>query len=300
MRSSKCPEPTFTGVTFTSSRRGRRKRTARPVMILAFVLLLLVAVIQIYPLIWLVFFSLKDNIDIYAGNIMGLPTRWHFENYQQILLKSQLLRYFLNSVLVSALTILISTAGALMVSFALTRLRWRLKGFFSAFFLLGMMIPVHAALLPVFLTLQKLHLLNTLWALVIPYSGFALPFAILVLSGFMRGIPKEMEESAFIDGAGVFYCFRKIIVPLMKPAVATVTLFTFLSSWNELMFAVTFINKSELKTLTVGIMSLVGQHSTDWGALGAGLVLATLPTVLLYLFLSQQMERSLIAGAVKG
>jgi raffinose/stachyose/melibiose transport system permease protein len=148
--------------------------------------------------------------------------------------------------------------------------------------------------------LRQLKLLNSYWSLIIPYVAFAIPMAIVIFTGFLRSIPKELEESACIDGASIYKIFFNIILPLMKPAMATVAIFTFLQSWNELMFAVVFISKQSYKTLTVGIQSMSGQYVTEWGPIGAALVVATLPTIIIYLFLSNQVQKSLVVGAVKG
>ena len=166
--------------------------------------------------------------------------------------------------------------------------------------LLGMMVPIHAVLLPLFIVLSRLKMLNSYWALIIPYVAFGLPMAVYLFTSFMVSIPKEMEEAAAIDRCGIFKMCGYVILPLIRPAIATVSIFTFISSWNELMFAVTFISKQEYKTLTVGIMSMVGAYTTKWGEIGAGLVIATIPTIIIYLLLSDQVQNSLVAGAVKG
>ena len=267
---------------------------------LLWICLALVAVLQIYPLIWLVFFSLKTNIDIYSGNIMWLPSKFIWENYAVAFQDSNVGVYLLNSVIVTAATLFFTLTLASMASYAIARMHWKLKQTVFNIFLLGMMIPLHAALLPVFLVLKNIHLLNTYWALIIPYVGFAIPLAVLLLTNYFKTIPNEMEESAVIDGASVWRMFVSIIFPLAKPAISTIMIFTYLSSWNELMFAVTFINKQKLKTLTVGLMAMVGQHSTEWGPIGAGLVVATIPTMLIYVLLSKQVQNGMIAGAVKG
>ena len=187
-----------------------------------------------------------------------------------------------------------------MATFALTRLIWKRRKTLNKFFMLGLTIPIHASIVPVYVTLSRLHLLNTYWALIIPYSAFSLSMAILVCTGFMNEIPRELDESACIDGCSIWGIFFRIIVPLMKPAVATVGIYTFLQCWNELMFANIFISKSSLKTLPVGIQALSGQYTTEWGPIGAALCLATFPTLILYIFLSRKIQESFIAGAVKG
>ncbi|MCG8499288.1 MAG: carbohydrate ABC transporter permease [Firmicutes bacterium] len=264
------------------------------------IILALFGFIQLYPLIWLVLFSLKDNSEIFGGNIVGLPEKFLWQNYSSALFNGNVMHYFLNSVIVTFSTIAISGLLACMASYAIARMKWKLSKTVLIFFLLGLMIPIHAALLPLFLILRDLKLLNSYWALIIPYVAFALPMAIFILTGFFQTIPKEMEESACIDGCSIYRTFYAIMLPLVKPAIATISIFTYLSAWNELMFAITFISKQQFKTLTVGIMSLAGQYITEWGPIGAGLVVSTLPTIIIYVLMSDQVQKSLTAGAVKG
>ncbi len=256
--------------------------------------------INLFPVYWMFTFSLKNNAEIFGENVIGLPKHWLWSNYTQALGTGNMPKYFLNSVIVSTSTILITLAVALMATFALTRLIWKQRRNMNKFFMLGLTIPIHASIVPIYVTLSRLHLLNTYWALIIPYSAFSLAMVILVCTGFMNEIPRELDESACIDGCGVWGIFFRIIIPLMKPAVATVGIYTFLQCWNELMFANIFISKTALKTLPVGVQALSGQYTTDWGPIGAALVLATFPTLLLYIFLSRKIQESFIAGAVKG
>lgn len=258
------------------------------------------AFIQVYPLIWLLLFSFKDNNEIFGGNVIGLPHTWRWSNYSAALTTGDVGIYFMNSLLVTLITIVISSIMIAATSYAIVRMYWKMNNLFLTYFLIGLMVPIHATLLPMFVILRNMHMLNTYWALIIPYVAFALPMGIFIMTGFLNGIPRELEEAACIDGCSVYKIFYKMIVPLLKPALATVAIFTYMNTWNELMFANTFINSDKLKTLTVGIMSLAGQHSTDWGPIGAGLVIATVPTLLIYILLSDQVQKSLIVGSVKG
>lgn len=264
------------------------------------IFLIVIAFIQVYPLFWLFEFSLKDNSEIFGGNIAGLPKHWRFENYATAFLNANVMKYFFNSVLVTGITIVVTLIISAMSAYAISRMIWKGRETTLKIILMGMMVPIHAALLPLFIILSKTHLLNSYASLIIPYIAFGLPMAIYLFTSFMESLPKEMEEAAAIDGCGIYRMFMLIIFPLIRPAVATVSIFTFISSWNELMFAVTFINKAEYKTLTVGIMSMVGAYTTKWGEIGAGLMIATIPTVIMYLLLSEQVQKSLVAGAVKG
>jgi raffinose/stachyose/melibiose transport system permease protein len=265
-----------------------------------FIILAIYAVIQVFPIFWLLLFSFKTNEEIFAGNVLGFPHVWRFSNYVTALTSGNVAVYFFNSVIITVVTIVISSVLLSTAAYAIVRMHWKLHNLFLTYILLGLMVPIHATLLPLFIILKQAHLYNTYLALIIPYVVFALPMGIFIMTGFINNIPKEIEESACIDGCGIYRIFGHIVLPLLTPAVSTVAIFTFLSAWNELMFANTFISSEKLKTLTVGIMSLSGQHSTEWGPIGAGLVIATVPTLIIYVLLSDQVQKSLIVGAVKG
>lgn len=263
-------------------------------------ILIAFAVIQLYPLIFLLFFSLKDNNEIYSGNVMGFPQQLRWSNYENALVNANVGLYLFNSIFVTAVVIIVSGVLACMVSYAIARMHVKVNRIVKTCFSLGLMIPLHAVLLPVFIMLKNLKMLDTYQALIIPYIAFALPMAIFFMIGFFETLPKELEESAFLDGCGIFRTFFSIMLPLVKPALATISVFTFLSTWNEMMFAITFINSEKYRTLTVGIMQMVGKYTTDWGTMGAGLVVATLPTIVIYLLLSKQVQSGMVSGAVKG
>jgi ABC-type sugar transport system, permease component len=264
------------------------------------IVLVLIAIIQLYPLYWLITFSLKDNSENLGGNVMGLPHIWRWGNYKEALVNGDILRYLFNSVVYSGLTIIVAGILAAMAAYAIARMKWKLKGLAFGFFTVGIMVPSQAALLPLFLMLDKMKLKGGYVGLLIPYIAFAIPMSVMILTSFYKGIPKEMEEAAYIDGCGIFRCFARIILPMIKPALATASIFSFLSTWNELIFAQTLIDDSKFSTIPVGINSFVGQYSTDWGLIGAGMVVATLPTIIVYFLLSNQVQESLVAGAVKG
>lgn len=268
--------------------------------IIVFILLSLFALVQLFPLYWLLTYSLKSNVEIFGENVVGLPQTWRWINYVKALSDGGIFTYFMNSVFYSLVTVMVTGIITAMAAYAIARMKWKLKGLVFTIFTLGIMIPTQAALLPLFQVLDKLGLKGGYMGLLIPYIAFAIPMSIMILVGFYKGIPKELEEAAYIDGSGIFRCFVLIILPITKPALATATIFTFLGSWNELMFANTLVDSSKYRTLPVGIMSFAGQYSTDWGLIGAGMVIATLPTILIYFLLSNQVQESLVMGAVKG
>lgn len=263
-------------------------------------ILLFIAAIQIYPLLWLIMFSLKSNQEIFGKNPLALPKKLLWENYARALFDGNIARYFINSIIVTVVAVIITGILAAMASYAIARMEWKLSQAMLVVFLLGIMVPMHSTLLPLFIFLKKAHLYNTYAALILPYIGFSLPMAIFILVGFFGTLPKELEESACLDGANIYQVFASIMLPLTKPALATISIFTYLACWNELMFATTFVSEQEFKTLTVGIMGMVGMYATRWGELGAGLVIATVPTVLIYISMSKQVQKSFTTGALKG
>ena len=284
--------------------------------------LIVLVVINLFPLYWMMTFSLKDNDEIFGGylkddagaiiydesgekipverNMIGFPRTWRFNNYTRALNTGNMGRYFLNSLVVSASAIAITLLAAFMATYALTRLVWKGRKMMNKFFMLGLTIPIHAALVPVFLILSRMKLLDSYTALIVPYAAFSLSMGILISIGFMGDIPYDLDEAAFLDGCGVWGIFGRIIAPLMMPATATVGIYTFLQCWNELLFATVFVSKGKYMTLPVGVKQLVGQHTTDWGPVGAALAIATIPTMIVYALLSRKIQEGFIAGAVKG
>ena len=267
---------------------------------LIFTVLVIWAVISLFPVYWMFTFSLKTTEEIFGRNVIGLPQEWVWGNYTRAMNTGHMEVYFLNSFIIAVITILITLVASAMATYAMTRLVWKGRDTMNKFFMLGLTIPIHAAIVPLYVVLGKVGLLNSHAALIIPYSAFSLAMGILICTGFMGDIPYDLDEAAFLDGCGVWGIFGKVIAPLMVPAIATVGIYTFLQCWNELMFATIFNSKEAYKTLPVGVQGLAGQYSTEWGPIGAALAIATLPTLLVYVFLSKKIQDSFIAGAVKG
>ena len=275
-------------------------KTNKFVKVLFYIGLVIWAVIDLFPIYWMFTFSLKNNEEVYGANVMGLPKSWLWSNYAKAMTTGNMPLYFMNSIIVTVAAILISLIAALMATYAITRIVWKASNLMNSFFMLGITIPIHASVVPIFITLSRMKMLNSYWSLIVPYSAFSLSMAILICTGFMNDIPKDLDEAAKIDGCGLWQTFGWIIVPLMKPALATISIYTFLQCWNELMFANVFISDKKFKTLPVGIQALAGQHTIEWGPIGAALVIATFPTLFAYIFMSKSIQESFIAGAVKG
>jgi len=267
---------------------------------LKYFILLFWTFVSLFPVYWMFTFSLKSNKEIFGENIIGLPKEWLWSNYEKALNAGSMGLYFLNSFIVTGITIALTMFVSLLASYGLTRMIWRGQKQMSNFFMLGLTVPIHAAILPIFILLRQFKMTNSFQALYLPYTAFALAMGIMIAMNFMANIPAELEEAACIDGCNVYGIFFKIILPLMKPALSTIAIFTFLQAWNELMFAIIFISDSKYRTLSVGIQAMSGSYTIEWGPIGAALVIATFPTLLAYVFMSKKVQQSLMAGAIKG
>ncbi|WP_322906943.1 carbohydrate ABC transporter permease [Paenibacillus campi] len=265
-----------------------------------YLLFAILVVTQIYPLFWLLMYSLKTNEEILSGRFFALPIvpQWH--NYVEAYTSGNYLKYLGNSVLVTTVTLLAVILLSSMTAYAIARFRWKYGPYVMLLFLLGMMIPMQATLLPLMIIFKNLDLLDTRWSIIIPYTAFALPIAVFILSNFMRSIPTDIEESAFMDGASVYRIFRSIILPISLPPVMTVCILTFINIWNEYIVAATFISSENLKTLPFGVYSFVSQYSVNYGNIGAFLVMGALPVLIIYFILSERITKGMVAGAVKG
>lgn len=252
---------------------------------------------SIYPLIWMLFYSFKNNSEIFVSNPFGPPTVLRFENYVNAWSQYDIPAYFLNSVLVAIATITFTLTLSLMFSYATARMKWRFSNVARLYLMTGMFIPVQIILVPLVIMMRNLGLTNTHWSLIVPYTAFQLGFSSFVFYGFMRSIPKELEQAAAIDGANIYTTFFRIIVPIVKPAIATMVIFIFLFSWNEFTMALILISKNSMKTLPLGLITFRGQFETDWGGMGAAMVIASIPTIAIYLMFSQQVEKALTVGS---
>ncbi|MCM3749598.1 carbohydrate ABC transporter permease [Paenibacillus pasadenensis] len=265
-----------------------------------YLLLAVLVVTQVYPLLWLVLYSFKTNEEILGGSFFALPQTPRLANYTEAYEAGNYLQYLFNSVFVTVITMIVVIVLASMVAYAISRFRWKLAPVALLVFMLGLMIPMQATLLPLMVMFKEMGILNTRWSLILPYIAFQTPVAVFILSGFMRGIPHEIEESAFIDGASVYRIFRSIIMPISVPPIMTVCILTFINIWNEYIMAATFISDEDLKTLPFGVNSFVSQYAVNYGNIGAFLVMGAIPVILIYFVLSERITKGMVAGAVKG
>ncbi len=265
---------------------------------ITYILLTIFSVFQIFPLVWLINFSFKTNKEVVTKSAFALPEKIMYENYIEAWVKGNVGAYFFNSLIVGIICLSATLLLSSMIAYAITRMKFKGSKCILFLFLAGMMVPIHAALIPLFIILNKLSLLESYLSIILPYIGFGMPLAIFIFSNFLRSIPYELEQAAFIDGCGVTRAFFSIIIPVIKPAFATVGIFTFMTNWNEFIMASTFLQDPAKKTLPQGLMAFQGQYSAQWGPMGAAIVIASLPILIIYIFFSQQIEKSFTAGAV--
>jgi len=257
------------------------------------------SLIVLFPL-WVMFInSFKDRLSIYR-NPYGLPEVWHYSNYSDVLQSGDFLNYFKNSFLAVGTSLALVMMLGAMAAYALARWRGKLPGFIYVFFIVGMMLPIRIASIKLLEMMRGLGLLNTVWALVPIYVAMCIPVAVFVLTEFMRQVPAELYEAALIDGAGPFRIFITIIVPLLRPALATVGIYNMVPFWNDLWFPLIFISDEKSKTLLLGVTRLFGQYQTDWSKVLAVLTLSSVPVLALYLIFSKHFIKGLTAGSIKG
>ncbi|MBQ0138849.1 MAG: carbohydrate ABC transporter permease [Kurthia sp.] len=265
-----------------------------------YALLILIAIFQLFPIYWLALFSLKNNYEIFNLSPLAFPEQLRFENYVKVWTEGNIGTYFFNSVLYTVVSVVLTIVLASMVTFAITRLKWRFNHLVLGLFMLGLMIPIHSTLIPLFNTYTQLGLINHPLSLILSYTAFNMPITIMILLGFYEALPHEIEEAAIIDGASIHQIFFRITLPMTAPVIATASIINMIYNWNEFVFVNTFISSDELKTLTVGIQNFIGQYATDWGAIGATLMFSVLPILIIFLILSDRIVEGIAAGSIKG
>lgn len=275
----------------------KKSKITKPIM---WVVLIIVAVIQIFPLVWLVDFSLASNTEMFTNGLLIIPKKIQWQNYVTAFVDGNFLLYLKNSVLINALAVFLVLLVSIMASFACRRMHWKLSGFVKVLLLMGLMIPIHATLLPNYKIYSTLHLTDTIWALLIPYVAFSLPQAIFLMTSFMESIPVELEEAAVMDGCGIYRILFQIITPMLKSSIATVSIMTFLNNWNEFMMASTYLSSPTWKTLPFSVLGFVGEHSSNYAVQFAVMALTAAPAVIIYVILNKHITKGVAAGAVKG
>lgn len=259
-----------------------------------------VAAVQMFPLIWLLDFSLCKSNELFTNGILVWPDKIQWNNYYLAFKDGNFLHYLKNSLLINTLAVLLVLVISIMAAFACDRMTWKFKGVARVLMVMGMMIPIHATLLPNYVIYDKLGLTDTIWALLIPYVAFSLPQGFFLTSSFMKSIPKELEEAALIDGCGIFRIIAIIIFPLMKSSIVTVSIMTYLNNWNEFMLATTYLSSKKWKTLPFCILEFTGQYSSNYAVQFAVMALSAAPALIIYIILNKHITKGVAMGAVKG
>lgn len=280
-----------------------RKLRHMPLHILALrtlIVLCLLALLALYifPLLWVALSGFKTSRELFLSSF-SFPSSFNFENFTGVW-RVGISQYYLNSILITVVSCLLTTLFAAMAAYPLSRYRFRGKRFWFMFLLCGLMLAPQVSLISNYKLLQTLHLYDTYWALFLTYTAFRIPFTMFLMWSFFCKLPKEVEEAAAIDGCSSFRTFWSIVMPMSKPAIATSLLLTARYVWNDFMFSLVFTESTSMRTIPYGLYSLRGESGTNWGYLLAGMTMAALPMIILYLCAQKQFVRGLSAGSVKG
>jgi ABC-type glycerol-3-phosphate transport system permease component len=267
---------------------------------LSYLLATLVVIVAMFPFVWMVLSSIKTLRELYTVPPVWLPAVPTFENYWNVLTKSNIPRYFLNSLVISAGSTIIALALAIFAAYGFARFRFRGRGFWEAFILVGQLMPTAAIIVPLYIVLAKTGLANTWLGLIVVYLIVTLPLSVWMLIGYFSTIPVELEEAAIVDGASRLGVLFRVTLPLSLPGIVAVIIYAFVTTWNEFIFALCLATDSRAKTLPIGLAEFSTEFNTDWGAVMAASVLMTLPIVALFLAMQKLFIGGLTAGATKG
>jgi multiple sugar transport system permease protein len=275
------------------------RRCPGPQDIAVWAALLAALTIVLFPLYWMLNTSLKPSTEIFQSPPSFISSRWSLGAYAEIFATRPIARYLLNSLVVSAGATVLSVTLAALAAYGFTRFFIRGANLFIIFLLFTKMLPETLLIVPYFQLMSALGLVDTYLALILAYSSFALPFSVWMLIGFFRTIPREIDEAAIVDGASRLQVFWRVVLPLARPGLAAVALFTFIIAWNSYVWALVLTTDPDMFVISVGITNLVGEYRVQWNELMAAALTGALPVMLLYAFLNRHLVSAITAGAVK-
>ncbi|MEE6132971.1 carbohydrate ABC transporter permease [Priestia sp. GS2] len=260
--------------------------------------LLAYSVIIITPLTLVLFTTFKTTPELYNSPI-GLPTSWRLENYKHLLISEPLFGYMKNSTIVTVISTFFILLLASLIAYAIVQLPKKSGWIVYSFFIVGMIVPTQVIMIPVFLLMNTLNLLNTLTGVILVSISFLLPIGVFIITGFMKTLPKELFEAARIDGASEWKIYSKVAIPLSIPSLATIGIFSFVIVWNDLLFPLLLLKSKEVKTLPIALLDFQGEFLTNYPMLFTAVVLSSIPLIIAYLFLQRLFIAGMTAGAVK-
>ncbi len=277
----------------------RRQVGALVAKVLSMIVLSAFTLVVVFPLLVIIFGSFKGTYD-FAANPWGLPATFHFDNYVFAWSQAQIPRFFVNSVIVSGATVALTLALSSCAAYAFSTFRFRGGRALYVMFIVLLVVPVPINIIPLYVILVRLHIVDTYLAVILPYTAGSLPLSVFLLRAFFDAIPHDLSDAARIDGCGHFTAFVRIILPISKPGLATVTILTFLAAWNEFFLALVVLHNQSLFTLPLGLQTFSYQYRTDYTHLFAALVLSIVPIIVVYAAMQRQFIAGLTAGAVRG
>ncbi|MCO5731546.1 carbohydrate ABC transporter permease [Rhizobium sp. SSA_523] len=272
-----------------------RRRTA----LIALPVLILV-VIAVFPFLWMAVSAFKPLSQLYTIPPQWLPSPPTLDNFRNVLFESNIPRYFVNSLIISVGSTFLALVFAIFAAYGFARFDFRGRSAALAFVLIGQLLPTATVIVPLYIVLNYLGLINTYLGLILVYLILTLPLSVWMLTGYFRSIPKELEDAAIIDGASQLGVLFRISLPLVTPGIIAVTLYSFVATWNEFVFALSFATEKEMKTLPIGLAEFSTEFDTDWGAVMAASFVMTVPIALIFLVMQRMFVGGLMSGATKG
>lgn len=277
----------------------KRKVTIQSLLIKVFIFSL--CLVEIYPIFWMITASFKQSSEWATYPAYALNKGFYVQNYIDAWTRGHMAMFFKNSLINTLISLVFIVIFATTVGFALTKMEWKWRQYVAKYFQVGIMVPVATALIPLFQIYNKAGLINTRTGLVLAYIAFGLSLSIYLVSGYLKSLPDEIMEAAVIDGCGIYSLMWNVVVPLMKNAIVTVLVLQFFFKWNDLLFSMTFINDTSLKTVQTGLLYFQDEFgSKNWGAIFASVSMSVLPMLVLYMVLNKTVIEGMTAGAVKG
>jgi multiple sugar transport system permease protein len=270
---------------------------ARPIVYLPVLVLVLIC---LFPFLWMLISSIKPLRELYTVPPTWIPQTPTLTNYVKVIFESNIPRYFLNSIIISFGATALALILAIFASYGFARFNFRGKQYYQGFILVGQLLPTAAIIVPLYIVLNWLGLINTYFGLILVYLILTLPLSVWMLIGYFKAIPVELEEAAIIDGSSRLGVLFRITVPLSLPGIVAVVVYAFVTTWNEFIFALCFATDSSVKTLPIGLSEFSTEFNTDWGAVMAASVLMTLPVALIFLGMQRLFVGGLTSGATKG